>query len=136
MTSVGDLALLRQGTLETFIVHGGKGKDHAFATGPEAATFTRDPALFTYPLYATSIRDNYEAQTRPLENTLSSSFSRMMTQDSLNMASIRAPGARENKYGSSVVSFDHEGALLAVGGSTGIVKVYDFDETYAATHMR
>lgn len=136
MSSIADLASLRQHTLETFIVHGGKGKDRAFASGPEAATFIRDPALLTHPLYSTSIRDNYQAQTRLLESTLSNSFSRMLTQDSLSMSSIRSPGARENKYGSSVISFDHEGALLAVGGSNGIVKVYDFDETYAATHMR
>lgn len=136
MTSITDLTSLRQHTLETFLVHGGKGKELAFATGPEAATFIRNPALLTHPLYSTSISNNYKAQVRLLESNLSDFYSRKLAPDSLSLAGVRAPGARENKYGASVISFDNEGALLAVGGSNGIVKVYDFDECYAATHIR
>lgn len=136
MNSVADLAALRQHTLETFIVNGGKGRGHAFASGPEAALFIRDAAMLTHPVYSTSISFDYRAQTKSLESNLSYSFSRKLALDDLALSSVRAPGARDNKYGSSALSFDHEGALLAVGSSNGIVKVYDFDECYAATQMR
>jgi WD40 repeat protein len=44
---------------------------------------------------------------------------------------ISAHNISTRRYGINVIKFDRMGALFAVGGSDGIIRVYDFDECLA-----
>ena len=136
MSAIDDLVALRQRSIDTFIVSGGRKKDASFLREQEAASFTADPALLTHPLYSTSIDGNSEAFQRSLESTIAKFTNARLTADALQLSSVRYYGSRENKYGASCISFDQEGVLFACGGSNGIIKVYDFDECYAASSLR
>eukprot|EP01032_Pedospumella_encystans_P007617 gene7617-9120_t len=136
MSAIDDLVALRQRSIDTFIVSGGRKKDASFLREQEAASFTADPALLTHPLYSTSIDGNSEAFQRSLESTIAKFTNARLTADALQLSSVRYYGSRDNKYGASCISFDQEGVLFACGGSNGIIKVYDFDECYAASTLR
>lgn len=136
MSAIDDLVALRQRSIDTFIVSGGRKKDASFLGEQEAASFTSDPALLTHPVYSTSIEGNSEAFQRSLESTIAKLTNSRLTADALQLSSVRYYGSRDNKYGASCISFDQEGVLFACGGSNGIIKVYDFDECYAASTLR
>lgn len=136
MSAIDDLIALRQRSIDTFIVSGGRKKDASFLMEQEAASFTADAGLLTHPLYSTSIDGNSEAFQRSLESTIAKFTNSRLIADTLQLSSVHYYGSRDNKYGASCISFDQEGVLFACGGSNGIIKVYDFDECYAASSLR
>lgn len=95
-----------------------------------------DAALLTHPLYSTSIRSNAAAVQKSLESTIAKFTNSRMITDSVQLSKVHYYGSRDNKYGTSCISFDNEGVLFACGGSNGIIKVYDFDECYASSCLR
>lgn len=57
---------------------------------------------------------------------------------STDLACIRSINGRAtgHRFGVSVIRFDHDSVLFAVGGSNGIIRIFDFDECLGAMQMR
>lgn len=136
MTSIDDLVALRQSSLDTFVVNGGKRRDVSYIGEQEAEPFVSDVALLTHPLYSIAIKYNATAIQRSLESTIAKLMNSRMITDAVHLSKVHYYGSRDNKYGTSFISFDNEGVLFACGGSNGIIKVYDFDECYASSCLR
>ena len=132
MSSIDDLVAYRQQSLDLFVANGLKRNSHQRHS--VITPFVRDAGLLTHPLYSLSIVTSSERRDRDLETNISQHLGSNLLIDSLEIANPSSYAARDNKYGVSSIEFDREGALFAVGGSNGVIRVYDFDEMYY--HMR
>jgi WD40 repeat protein len=135
MAYIEQLVATRQQSLDLFLTNGGQKKEHG-CLGSEAAPFIRDAALLTHPLYSTCILSNAKARVQSLEASLAVHYGKNLTVDETDIETPSSYSTRQNKYGVSSIQFDQEGVLFAVGGSSGTVRVYDFDEVYARMQIR
>jgi hypothetical protein len=135
MAFIEQLVATRQQALDLFLTNGGQKKEYV-CLGSEAAPFIRDAALLTHPLYSTCILNNAKARDQSLEINLAVHYGRNLAVDETEIETPTSYSTRQNKYGVSSIQFDREGVLFAVGGSSGTVRVYDFDEVYARMQIR
>lgn len=134
--SLADLLVnVRQQSIDKFLSSGGD-KTATPRLGFEAAPFVRDAALLTHPVYSTCIAYCRGTNESAVEDIAHKQYAKRLVADALQLSTPTTYSARQNKYGVSTIQFDHQGALLATGGSNGIVRIYDFDEYYVRTQLR
>lgn len=135
MSLVDMLQGIRQQSIDTFLSCGGD-KRALPQLGFEAAPFIRDSALLTHPLFTVCIANSRGTGSSAIENSVSKLFGQRLYSDPLPVSTPTTYAARQNKYGVSCVQFDHQGALFAVGGSNGVVRIYDIDEYLVRSQLR
>ena len=114
--------------------------------------FERDARLLSHPVYPTLLSG------RPgVKQSLSSVAARMCAEKLHHVSDVRldshlhlyspmfhasaglaggGSGGGVMGHGLTCISFDNQGALFAVAGAGGVLRVYDFDECYAEMHLR
>jgi hypothetical protein len=135
MSFVEALVHARQQSIESFLTCGGDNTG-VQGSGYITALFTRDAALLSHAAFSTSIANCRGFGTLPVNDVIFKRYAMQLYSDPLDIATPTTYSARHNKYGISTVQFDHQGALLAAGGSNGIVRIYDSDEYCVQAQLR
>lgn len=121
MASVQDLVAARQETIAQFLTSAGD----CFKPAP----FVRDAALLSHPLGSLTLAQESGSSAISLDSVIAQLLGKRLHVDELELSAPSSYSFRQNKFGPSCIEFDNQGALFAVGGSNGVVRVYDSDES-------
>jgi WD40 repeat protein len=124
---VDELVELRQKSITEFLLNGGKTQRIASYFNNN---FQRNPAIYSHPLFLMCKR---KYKNNPIHDVTSKIC---LSKFGFSKLEFTKSAKQSNNAHITCIKFDSIGVLFAVCSSSGIIQIYDFDESNAKLNKR